>query len=584
MPRGTVDSAVQHIQERWWKILCEVGVAAAIITCAMRLSASATYAVWEVISLFFLALLQAAFSAFVSRTRASYIFTEIILSFATIFSFFDLFLYGPEVWSVWLVSCLIAVLSIYAYSTLRNAALVTKIHVELLLMSLIVVLSVPVVQNLLAPQQIPNASFEPFQIVNSYGPVGSVQKERYELVVQGTDETKLGATTKWKNYEFECKPTNLWRRPCFAAPYHHHLDWLMTMLSAEDKTTAMEHHGWLPRFLQKLLRNNSSVTSLLEHNPFAGKDPPAHVRVLRAHFRFASSKDRGIFSSGPWWEVAKGMTQVYIEPQEVPGAEEHLRKLVEERTRRRKEEELRLKAEEEARRKAAEETELQRRLEAARQAATKAKKQQEEAERMRREEELRRKQAEEEKRKEQVERKEGLKKKAQEEAEAEKRREEEEAAAKAEEAKAKAEAALRQKKHEEEEMQKQKEAREQAEKEAREKELERQRVEAEKVKREEMLRVAREAQRQQQEEDRKHQKEAEEAMKRQEEERRRVEEEARRREEEMGRAKEKQEAQNTPEVQRARFFTVVQNHKLGGVPLREAPALSRKKSHLRRRP
>ncbi|KAL8453705.1 hypothetical protein Emag_001750 [Eimeria magna] len=484
MPRGTVDSAIQHIRKRWWKILCEVAVAAAIITCAMRLSASATYAVWEVIGVFFLVLLQAAFSAFVSRTKASYIFTEIILSFATVVSFFNLFFHGPEVWSVWLLSCLVAVLSIYAYSTLRNAALVTKVHVELLLLSLIVVLSVPVVQNLLSPQQIPNATYEPFQIVNSYGPVGAVHK---------------GANTKWKNYEFECKPTNLWRRPCFAAPYHHHLDWLM----------------------------------------------------------------------------------VYIEPHEVPGAQEHLQKLIEERRRRRKEDEIRRRAEEEGRRKAQEEIELQRRLEAAREAAMKAKKQQEDEERMRLESETRRKQVEERKRQEELKKTEARKKRAQEEAEAEKRRKEEEAAAKTEEAKAKAEAAVRRKEQGSAEMQDQKDAVEKAGKYGSEKELERQRLEAEKLKKEEMLRVKSEEQRQQEEKDGSQKKEAEKAMQRQEE-RRSREEEATLSEKTKGRAKEKHEAQNQ-RAQQARFFIGVQNHTLGGVPLREAARLSQKKSHLRKR-
>ncbi|KAL8270301.1 hypothetical protein Esti_005771 [Eimeria stiedai] len=579
MPRGTVDSAVHHIQERWWKIVCEVAVAAAIITCAMRLSASATYAVWEVIGLFFLVLLQAAFSAFVSRTRASYLFTEIILSFATIVSFFNLFFYGPEVWSVWLLSCLIAVLSIYAYSTLRNAALVTKVHVELLLLSLIVVLSIPVVQNLLTPQQIPNANFEPFQIVNSYGPVGTVQKERYELVVQGTDETELGANTKWKNYEFECKPTNLSRRPCFAAPYHHHLDWLMVCIASRRRSAALV----FPHFVQvtsSLCANNSSVTSLLRHNPFAGKEPPAHIRVLRAQFRFTSSKDHGFFSSGPWWEISKGTTQVYIEPQEVPGAQAHLRNLIEERSRRKKEDEIRLKAEEEARRKAEEETELQRRLEAEREAAAQAKRQQEEAERMRREKEFRRKQVEEQKRKEELEKAEARKKKAQEEADAEKRREEKEAAAKAEETKAKTEAALRQREREQAEILKQKIARKKAQEDAKKKESERQRLEAERLKREEVLWVAREAQRQQEEEDRKHKREAEEAMQRQEEERRRGEEETRQREEAKGKAKEEEKAQSTQE---ARLFREVQIIIPGGVPLREAARLSKKNNNLRKR-
>ncbi|KAL8437126.1 hypothetical protein Efla_007097 [Eimeria flavescens] len=582
MPRGTVDAAVHHIQRRWWKILCEVAVAGAIMTCVLRLSQSATYAVWEVIGLFFLALFQAAFSAFVSRTKASYLFTEVVLSLAIVVSFYTLFASGPEVWSVWLVSCLIAVLSIFAYSTLQNAALVTKVHVEVVLLSLIIVLSIPVVQNLLTPEQLPNANFEPFQIVNSYGPVAAVQTERYELIIQGTDETNLSETTKWKNYEFECKPTNLRRHPCFSAPYHYHLDWLMSMISAEDKQVALDRHRWFPQFLHKLLQNNPAVTGLLRRNPFAGMEPPAHIRVLRAQYHFTSSEEYGLLSDGPWWELTKGKTQVYVEPQEVPGAHAHLLQLMNERERRKKEDEARAKAEEEARRRADEEKELKRRLEAAKKAAEDEQRRQEEAERNRREEEERRKREEEEKRRKEQEKAEKRKRKAQEEAEAEKRRrEEEEAAAKkaAQEAETQAEAARKEEERKQEELAKKVEAEQRKEEEARKAEEERQRQEARKQNREELQRVAREAQRQQEDEKKRHGMEAEQARQRQEEERRREEEAKQQKEAELGaKRKAEEEAHSQQEARRA---LELMKHKLGGVPLRNAAWLSRK-AHLRR--
>lgn len=84
---------------------------------------------------------------------------------ATLFSFCNVFSYGPEVWSVWMTSCLLTILVIFAYTTLKNAALVFKIQVEILVATLIIVLSIPVVQNLLSPQQV---SFPQLRDFHSY--------------------------------------------------------------------------------------------------------------------------------------------------------------------------------------------------------------------------------------------------------------------------------------------------------------------------------------------------------------------------------------------------------------------------------
>ena len=54
---------------------------------------------------------------------------------------------------------------------------------DLLLVSLITYLSLPVVSNLFSRAQIMNTSFNSFKIVNTYGAFGSVTIERYEIIV-----------------------------------------------------------------------------------------------------------------------------------------------------------------------------------------------------------------------------------------------------------------------------------------------------------------------------------------------------------------------------------------------------------------
>ncbi len=57
--------------------------------------------------------------------------------------------------------------------------------------ALIVFLSYRPARNLLSRRQIMNASFDPFHIVGTYGAFGSVTKERFEIVIEGTAEPDL---------------------------------------------------------------------------------------------------------------------------------------------------------------------------------------------------------------------------------------------------------------------------------------------------------------------------------------------------------------------------------------------------------
>ena len=56
----------------------------------------------------------------------------------------------------------------------------------------------------------------------------SVTKTRDEVIIQGTSTSNLyDASAVWEDYEFNCKPGNISRRPCLISPYHYRLDWLM---------------------------------------------------------------------------------------------------------------------------------------------------------------------------------------------------------------------------------------------------------------------------------------------------------------------------------------------------------------------
>src|SRR5581483_9611069 len=69
------------------------------------------------------------------------------------------------------------------------------------------------VRNLLGPRQLMNYSFNRFHLVNTYGAFGSVTRERYELVIEGTEARDDGEPGAWREYEFRGKPGDPRRRP-----------------------------------------------------------------------------------------------------------------------------------------------------------------------------------------------------------------------------------------------------------------------------------------------------------------------------------------------------------------------------------
>jgi hypothetical protein len=162
------------------------------------------------------------------------------------------------------------------------------------LSAVIVVLSYRPARNLLSRRQLMNASFDPFRLVNTYGAFGSVSRERYEVVVEGTDADEIGPDTVWREYEFNGKPGDPRRIPRQVAPYHLRLDWLMWFLPLSPQYG----EGWLAPFIARLLEADRATLALLRGNPFPS-EPPTYVRARLWHYRFTTWRERR--ELGQWW-------------------------------------------------------------------------------------------------------------------------------------------------------------------------------------------------------------------------------------------------------------------------------------------
>ncbi|XP_076844064.1 lipase maturation factor 1 [Brachyhypopomus gauderio] len=184
---------------------------------------------------------------------------------------------------------------------------------------LIAYLSIPVVINLVSSRQVMNTSFDPLRIVNTYGAFGSVTKERTEVVFQGTlsaNHTDEGVV--WEEYEFMCKPGAVGRRPCLITPYHYRLDWLMWFAAFQT----YEQNEWIIQIAGRLLANDSTMLSLMAHNPFQNREKPRWVRG--EHFRYKFTKPgRGGAAEGKWW--ARKRIGPYFPPVNLEGLRSYFR-------------------------------------------------------------------------------------------------------------------------------------------------------------------------------------------------------------------------------------------------------------------
>ena len=158
----------------------------------------------------------------------------------------------------------------------------------------VVVASIQPVRNMLSPGQVMNTSFNPLHLVNTYGAFGSVTRDRYEVIVEGTDASTIDAHTAWREYGFWGKPGDVMRPPPQVAPYHLRLDWLMWF--AAFQPTASD--AWFLRFVDRLLEGDPETLSLIRANPFPDH-PPRFIRAEYYLYRFTTPAEHA--QTGAWW-------------------------------------------------------------------------------------------------------------------------------------------------------------------------------------------------------------------------------------------------------------------------------------------
>lgn len=173
---------------------------------------------------------------------------------------------------------------------------------------LLVVLSWWPLKNLFSRRQLMNASFNRWHLVNAYGAFGSVTKERYEVVVEGTDAETPDENAQWREYGFKGKPGDVTRMPRQYAPYHLRLDWLMWFLALGSPGDR-----WFGTFLVRLLQADRRTLRLLAHDPFGGV-PPRWVRARLYLYRFSTRAQKR--ESGAWWVREPAGT--YARPVSLP--------------------------------------------------------------------------------------------------------------------------------------------------------------------------------------------------------------------------------------------------------------------------
>ncbi|MDE2232321.1 MAG: lipase maturation factor family protein [Candidatus Omnitrophica bacterium] len=165
-------------------------------------------------------------------------------------------------------------------------------------------LSIQPALNLFSKRQYMNYSYNPLQLVNSYGAFGSVTRVRYELIIEGTRDAFISAHTRWKEYEFKGKPGDVRRMPPQIAPYQLHLDWQMWFIpftvTVTDHGLAIDGYDlWFLRFIEKLLEGDRPTLKLLAGNPFPGSRP-YFIRVMYYRYRFTDWQERQ--KTGAWWK------------------------------------------------------------------------------------------------------------------------------------------------------------------------------------------------------------------------------------------------------------------------------------------
>jgi hypothetical protein len=154
-------------------------------------------------------------------------------------------------------------------------------------------LSIQPVVNIISPHQIMNTSFDPLDLVNTYGAFGSVGQERLNIVFEGTDAVAPDEHATWKPYIYKGLPVLLDKRPSQIAPYQLRLDWQMWFAAMGTP----QEYPWTLQLIWKLLHNDTETLSLFASNPFPQK-PPRYIRASLYRYAFAAPGN----PEHAWWK------------------------------------------------------------------------------------------------------------------------------------------------------------------------------------------------------------------------------------------------------------------------------------------
>jgi hypothetical protein len=157
---------------------------------------------------------------------------------------------------------------------------------------LVALLSVAPIQNLFSPNQAMNTSYDPLELVNTYGAFGSIGSERDQLVIEGTQDEASDPKAHWLAYALPCQIGPLDRRPCICAHYQYRLDWQLWFAGMESPG----QNPWIFPLIWKLLKNDPETLSLFSGNPFP-QAPPRFIQVWLYRYAFESLAH----PEGRWW-------------------------------------------------------------------------------------------------------------------------------------------------------------------------------------------------------------------------------------------------------------------------------------------
>jgi hypothetical protein len=167
----------------------------------------------------------------------------------------------------------------------------------------VALLSIQPAINMLSPGQVMNSSYNPLDLVNTYGAFGSVGQERMNVIFEGTMDDTVGNKARWKPYIYKGLPVLLDKRPPQIAPYQLRLDWQMWFASM----SSADQYLWTYNLVWKLLHNDPGSVGLFAANPFPEK-PPRYIRAVLYRYRFAKpSNPNGFYWTrdrvGEWLPV-----------------------------------------------------------------------------------------------------------------------------------------------------------------------------------------------------------------------------------------------------------------------------------------